>query len=45
MQEYIQRLIRCGYSPSDACSTCHDFVKEFSLDELVSFIEYLEKEG
>lgn len=44
MLEYVQRLILCGYSPSDAYSTCCDFIKEFSLIELDLFIRSIEKE-
>lgn len=43
MQEYIQRLIHCGYSPSDAYSTCWSFVRDFSLNELMYFIRCLEE--
>lgn len=44
MLEYVQRLMSCGYSPSDAYSTCCDFIKEFSLIELNLFIQSIEKE-
>lgn len=44
MLKYIQRLMSCGYSPTDAYSTCYDFIKEFSLIELESFISSIEKE-
>jgi len=44
MLKYIQRLILCGYSPTDAYVTCYDFIKEFSLIELDLFIRSIEKE-
>lgn len=43
MSDYIQRLIQCGYSPSEAYSTCYDFIKEFSLQDLQAFIVCLEE--
>lgn len=43
MSEYIQRLIRCGYSPSDAYRTCYNFIKEFNMSILQKFISDLEK--
>lgn len=44
MYNYIQRLILCGYSPSDAYSTCYNFIKELTLTELDFFVRSLEKE-
>jgi hypothetical protein len=44
MNEYILRLIHCGYPLCEAISTYHDFIKEYSLKDLILFIESLEKE-
>jgi hypothetical protein len=44
MQDYIQRLIHCGYSPHNAYSTCYNFIKEFSVLDLETYITSLEKE-
>ena len=44
MSDYVQRLIRCGYSPSEAYSTCYNFIKEFSIRDLQTFITCLEEE-
>lgn len=44
MQNYVDRLIRCGYSPSDAYSTCHSFIREFNTNFLELFILSVEKE-
>lgn len=44
MSEYIHRLMLYGYSLIDAYFTCYDFIKEFSLTELDSFIQSIEKE-
>lgn len=45
MEEYINRLIRCGYSPCDAYLTYHQFLKEhgFSHKELDEFLSSLEE--
>lgn len=45
MSEYVNRLIKCGYSPTHAYATCQNFIKEFSLCELVKFIVALEEEN
>ena len=44
MQKFIDRLIHCGYSPSDAHSTCHDFIREFNIEKLEEFISSLERD-
>ena len=44
MQEYIDRLIRCGYSPCDAYFTYHSFVRELNVNALDAFIASLEKD-
>lgn len=44
MREFIERLTNLGYSPSDAHSTCHSFIKEFNMAELENFIKSLESE-
>ena len=44
MQEYIERLIRCGLSPCNAYITYHDFLRKygFSHKELDEFINSME---
>lgn len=44
MQDYINRLIRCGMSPSEAYRTYHDFLREysFSYEALEAFLSDLE---
>ena len=44
MQEFITRLVHCGYSPSDAYSTCRSFIREFNMHDLEEFILSLERE-
>lgn len=46
-EEYINRLIRCGYSPSNAYYIYHDFLKTyaFSEKELNEFILSVEKDN
>ena len=44
MNEYVLRLIRCGYSPHDAYSTYINFLKEFGLKDFLLFLESLEKD-
>lgn len=43
-QEYIDRLIDCGYSPCTAFFTYHSFLKESSLKDLDDFLRSLEEE-
>ena len=42
MNLYIARLMACGYSMCDAYMTYFDFIKNFKLDDLESFIKSLE---
>lgn len=44
MQEFINRLIHCGYSPCDACSLYRDFMKEYDIYILDDFISSLEED-
>jgi len=44
MNEYILRLIRCGYPLHEAVSTYYDFIKEYSLKDFLLFLESLEKD-
>jgi hypothetical protein len=44
MNEYIMRLIRCGYSPDEAYKTYYSFLKEFSLADFLEFVAELEKD-
>lgn len=46
MNEYIERMIRCGLSPCNAYVTYHQFLNNyrFSTKELEEFIEDLEKD-
>lgn len=43
MNIYIARLMSCGYSMTDAYMTYHDFVKNYTLDDLEYFIQSLEE--
>ena len=44
MQKYIDRLIKCGYSPEKAYSLCQDFRRNLSIVDLENFILSMEKE-
>lgn len=44
MQEYIDRLVRCGYSPDRAQAVCSDFLRNLSLVDLECFIESVERD-
>jgi hypothetical protein len=44
MNEYVLRLIRCGYSPHDAYSTYVNFIKEYGLTDFLLFLESLEED-
>ena len=43
MNGYIHRLMNCGYSPSEAYTTYHSFLREFSLSDLDDFLESMEE--
>lgn len=43
MNIYIARLMSCGYSMTDAYMTYHDFMKNYTLDDLEHFIQSLEE--
>jgi len=44
MSDFVQRLIRHGYSASEAYTICQSFLKEFTIVELEIFIKSIEKE-
>lgn len=44
MKEYINRLIKCGYSYDRARSLCLGFLKDFSLQDLEYFVSFMEKD-
>ena len=43
MHKYADRLIKCGYTPFEAYSTCVSFLKDFPLIDLEMFISCVEK--
>ena len=45
MGYYISKLISFGYSPHDAYQTYYSFLKEFSLNDLIIFINSLEEDA
>ena len=45
MTEYINRLIRCGYSADRAYSVCQDFAKNLPFIELENFVSSIEKDS
>ena len=45
MQDYIDRLTRCGVSPNEAHLLCTTMVREFGLVELEELVESMEKEA
>lgn len=44
MDKYVERLIKCGYSVSEARKICYDFLKDFCLFDLINFILFMENE-
>lgn len=44
MQEYIERLIHCGYTKEKAYSLCADFMRNLPLFNLQLFVESIEEE-
>jgi len=44
MREYIDRLMRCGFSADRAYSICQDFGKNLPLIELENFIQSIERD-
>lgn len=45
MQEYVERLMRCGYSPDRAYCICQDFMKNLPLFDLQLFVESIERDS
>ena len=45
MNEYIERLVRCGYAHYTAHNICHSFMRELGLKELQEFVESIEKDN
>jgi len=43
-EHYIHRLMCCGFSPHEAYKTYYHFLKEFSLGDLIKFIESIERD-
>ena len=39
MDEYIQRLIKCGYRADDAWMIVNDFLRMLDWDALAAFVE------
>lgn len=44
MQEYIDRLMRCGFSADRAYSICRDFMKNLHIFDLQFFVESIERD-
>jgi len=44
INDYIKRLVSCGYSDCNALGICNDFLKNYNEKELNSFISSLEKD-
>ena len=44
IDNYISRLMACGFPPDRAYRTAYDFQKEFTLKDLGIFVESLEKD-
>lgn len=45
MQKYIDRLIKCGYTWSDAYALCCEYIDNFPIYELENFIRWIEQCG
>lgn len=45
MQQYINRLMKCGYSFENAYKICQDFQKNLSIVDLENFVLSMEKEN
>lgn len=43
MSEYIDRLVRCGYSMDKAIDTYRDFLRNFTIAELDIYVRQVEK--
>lgn len=44
MNDYINRLVRCGYAHYYAYKICISFMREMSLKDLEDFIQSIEKD-
>jgi hypothetical protein len=42
LENYLRRLMNCGYSPSEAKITYNDFMKNFNVNHLEQFLKSLE---
>lgn len=42
MREYVDRLIRCGFAPHDAFSTCNRLIRDYGEAELEVFVSSIE---
>ena len=45
IDDYILRLIACGYTYDRAYRTAHEIKEEFSMKDLNDFVVYLEKKN
>jgi hypothetical protein len=45
MQEYMERLMRCGIPPHDAMRLLKAMIRDFGYDELEELIVSIEREG
>ena len=45
MQEYVARLIRCGFTRDTALTICRYFRREKTLHELAQYVDEVEAEN
>ena len=45
MQEYVARLIRCGFTRDTALTICRYFRREKTLHDLAQYVDEVEKEN
>lgn len=45
MQEYVARLIRCGFTRDTAVTICRYFRREKTLHDLAQYVDEVEREN
>ena len=45
MKEYINRLIKCGYTKEEATKICIDFINNLHIFDLQFFVESVERKN
>lgn len=43
MEGYINRLIKCGFTPEEATEKCKDIIRNFSVAELDVYVKHIEE--